>query len=54
MLQWAGLGLAMDNAPSSVQRGADAVIPSVEDDGVAWAIREYILGNEATKEGRDA
>lgn len=48
MLQWAGLGLAMGNAPSSVQEVADAVIPSVEDDGVAWAIREYILGHEAT------
>jgi Cof subfamily protein (haloacid dehalogenase superfamily) len=43
MLQWAGLGLAMGNASSSVQKAADAVIPSVEDDGVAWAIREYIL-----------
>lgn len=40
MLQWAGLGLAMGNAPRSVQGMADAVIPSVEEDGVAWAIRE--------------
>jgi Cof subfamily protein (haloacid dehalogenase superfamily) len=54
MLQWAGLGLAMGNAPTSVQEVADAVIPSVEEDGVAWAIREYILGNEATEDGRDA
>lgn len=51
MLQWAGLGLAMGNAPSSVQGAADAVIPSVEEDGVAWAIREYLLGKEATKDG---
>ena len=43
MLQWAGLGLAMGNAPSSVRRMADAVVPSVEEDGVAWAIHEYIL-----------
>ena len=54
MLQWAGLGLAMGNAPRSVQGVADAVIPSVEEDGVAWAIRKYILGNEATEDGRDA
>jgi Cof subfamily protein (haloacid dehalogenase superfamily) len=43
MLQWAGLGLAMGNAPDAVKRMADAVIPSVDDDGVAWAIDRYIL-----------
>ena len=43
MLQWAGLGLAMGNAPESVKRMADAVIPSVDEDGVAWAIDRYIL-----------
>ena len=51
MLQWAGLGLAMGNAPNSVQRIANAVIPSVEEDGVAWAIREYILGRGGTADG---
>ena len=44
MLQWAGLGLAMGNAPDSVKRIAHAVIPSVDEDGVAWAIDRYILG----------
>lgn len=43
MLQWAGLGLAMGNAPDAVKRMADAVIPSVDEDGVAWAIDRYIL-----------
>jgi len=43
MLEWAGLGLAMGNAPDSVKRMANAVIPSVDDDGVAWAIDRYIL-----------
>lgn len=43
MLQWAGLGLAMGNAPDSVKRMAHAVIPSVDEDGVAWAIDRYIL-----------
>jgi hydroxymethylpyrimidine pyrophosphatase-like HAD family hydrolase len=51
MLQWAGLGLAMGNAPGSVQQMADAIIPSVEEDGVAWAIREYILDTEGNKDG---
>ena len=43
MLQWAGLGLAMGNAPDAVKRMADAVIPSVDEDGVAWAIDRYVL-----------
>ena len=43
MIQWAGLGLAMGNAPETVQRAAKAVIPTVDEDGVAWAIREYVL-----------
>ena len=43
MLQWAGLGLAMGNAPDSVKQIADAVIPSVDEDGVAWAIDRYIV-----------
>jgi hydroxymethylpyrimidine pyrophosphatase-like HAD family hydrolase len=34
----------MGNAPDSVKRMARAVIPSVDDDGVAWAIDRYILG----------
>lgn len=44
MLEWAGLGLAMGNAPVEVQRVADAVLPPVDEDGVAWAIGTYILG----------
>ncbi len=43
MIEWAGLGLAMGNAPGTVQERADAVIPSIEEDGVAWAIRRYLL-----------
>jgi hydroxymethylpyrimidine pyrophosphatase-like HAD family hydrolase len=40
---WAGLGLAMGNAPESVKRMAHAVIPSADEDGVAWTIGRYIL-----------
>lgn len=43
MIEWAGLGLAMANAPQEVRERADAVVPSIEDDGVAWAIRHYLL-----------
>lgn len=43
MIAWAGLGLAMGNAIPQAQIIADAVIPSVDACGVAWAIEHYIL-----------
>lgn len=43
MIEWAGLGLAMANAPQAVIEAADAVVPSILDDGVAWAIEHYLL-----------
>jgi Cof subfamily protein (haloacid dehalogenase superfamily) len=45
MIRWAGLGLAMGNATPAVQAIADAVIPPVNEAGVAWAISHYLLGN---------
>jgi Cof subfamily protein (haloacid dehalogenase superfamily) len=46
MLVWAGLGLAMGNAPLEVRELADAVIPPVAESGVAWAIENYLLTDE--------
>jgi Cof subfamily protein (haloacid dehalogenase superfamily) len=43
MVQWAGLGLAMGNAIPRLKEVAKAVIPSVEEAGVAWAIEHYVL-----------
>jgi Cof subfamily protein (haloacid dehalogenase superfamily) len=43
MIVWAGLGLAMGNAVPAVREAADAVIPPVEQFGVAWAIERYLL-----------
>jgi Cof subfamily protein (haloacid dehalogenase superfamily) len=43
MIEWAGLGLAMGNAIPEVRAAADAVIPPVEEAGVAWAIEHYLL-----------
>lgn len=43
MLEYAGVGIAMGNAPIEVQRIADWVAPSVEQDGVATAIEKFIL-----------
>ena len=39
MLQWAGLGVAMDNAEAEVKAAADRVCPSNREAGVASAIR---------------
>jgi Cof subfamily protein (haloacid dehalogenase superfamily) len=44
MIAWAGLGLAMGNAIPVVREVADAIIPSVDQAGVAWAIEKYLLG----------
>lgn len=43
MILWAGLGLAMANGAPEVKAAADAVVPSVGEDGVAWAIQKYVL-----------
>lgn len=43
MLQYAGLGVAMDNAQDSVKAAADIVTLSNDEDGVARVIEEYIL-----------
>lgn len=43
MLRWAGLSLAMENAPPRVRKAAHAVIPSNDDHGVAHALEQYIL-----------
>nr|PZN26323.1 MAG: Cof-type HAD-IIB family hydrolase [Chloroflexota bacterium] len=44
MIAWAGLGLAMGNAIPAVKEIAAAVVPPVEELGVVWAIRRYLLG----------
>lgn len=43
MLTYAGIGVAMGNAPSDVQSLADWVAPDIEFDGVAVAIEKFIL-----------
>ena len=41
LLQSVGLGLAMENGIPELRALADAIIPSIDADGVAWAIQEY-------------
>lgn len=43
MFEVAGVGVAMGNAIDEVKALADAVAPSNEDCGVAWAIRRFVL-----------
>ncbi len=43
MLEYAGIGVAMGNAPTGVQAIAQWVAPSVEEDGAAVAIEKFLL-----------
>ena len=43
MLEYAGFGVAMGSAPLEVQKIANAVTGSVEEDGVAQTIAKFIL-----------
>jgi Cof subfamily protein (haloacid dehalogenase superfamily) len=45
MLAYAGIGVAMGNAPTAVQSFADWVAPDIEADGVAVAIEKFILNS---------
>jgi hypothetical protein len=44
MLQYAGIGVAMGNAPDEVKAIAQWVAPSVEQNGAAVAIQKFLLG----------
>ena len=43
MLRACGFGIAMGNAPKEVKAIADFVAPTVEEDGLAVAINDYVL-----------
>lgn len=43
MLRWAGLGVAMGNAPDSVKAAADLVAPPCSEDGAAWVMERFLL-----------
>lgn len=43
LLQYAGLGIAMGNADDQIKRIADHVTDTNEHDGVATAIKRYLL-----------
>lgn len=43
MIEYAGLGIAMGNAPEDVKKHADYVTSTNDEDGVAEALKKYIL-----------
>ncbi len=43
MLEWAGMGVAMGQAPDVVKRAADAVTAAVDEDGAALALERFVL-----------
>ena len=45
MLEYAGIGVAMGNAPPEVKAIADWVAPPIEEDGVARTIEKWILND---------
>ncbi|HAT12592.1 MAG TPA: Cof-type HAD-IIB family hydrolase [Microcoleaceae bacterium UBA11344] len=47
MISYAGVGVAMGNAPDAVKAGANWVAPDVEEDGVAAAIEQFVLGDRS-------
>ncbi len=44
MIEWAGLGIAMGNAPADLRAVADYVAPPVDADGVADVVERLITG----------
>ena len=46
MLQWAGIGVAMANAPEHLRNVVGNIVPSNADDGVAVALEKYVLNTD--------
>ncbi|MCY0880795.1 MAG: HAD family hydrolase [Firmicutes bacterium] len=44
MLQVAGWGVAMGQAPACVKRAADVVAPSFQEKGALWALQHFVTG----------
>ena len=49
LLQYAGVGVAMGNAPAAVKAAADWVTTNIEEDGVARAVERWILNKRAER-----
>jgi Cof subfamily protein (haloacid dehalogenase superfamily) len=51
MFAEAGLAVAMGNAPSDVQSAAAIVAPPLDEDGVAWTLRRFVLDQPGSDDG---
>lgn len=47
MLEYAGLGVAMQNGQPAIKAVADLIAPSNEDDGVAYVVESLMLGKRS-------
>lgn len=43
MIKYAGLGVAMENAPDEVKKWADYITGTNDDDGVAKVINKFVI-----------
>lgn len=43
MIEWAGIGCCVGNGNLTVQQKADRILPSCDEDGVAWFVEREIL-----------
>jgi Cof subfamily protein (haloacid dehalogenase superfamily) len=48
LLSWAGLGVCMGDGHPEAQAVADVIAPPFAQDGVAWAVERYILGDRSS------
>jgi len=46
MIEYAGLGVSMENAPEEIKQAADFVTLSNDNDGVAYVIEKFILNDK--------
>ncbi|MFT4008033.1 MAG: HAD family hydrolase [Lacrimispora sp.] len=53
MLAWAGVGVAMGNAPAAVKEAADFVTKTNDEEGVAWALERILEGRWRRPDGLD-
>jgi hydroxymethylpyrimidine pyrophosphatase-like HAD family hydrolase len=51
MFTRAGISVAMGNAPADVKERATVVGPTNDDEGVAWALRIFVVGSEVQDRG---
>ncbi len=43
MIRMVGLGVAMGNSPDEMKKAALHIAPTNDEDGVAWAVRQFVL-----------